>query len=125
MSDLIKQLEEAEEGSVKLDECVLLAIGWRREWQDWFPPGEENRLVSQGALPQPTRSIDAALALVPDAWQGIWVGEEWTGPHKTPERTKGIASLRRGLHSYVVAEAEAKTPALALCIAALRARETE
>ena len=67
-------------------------------------------------------SIDAALTLVPEgwAWMTMWIGvpfSEGTADLWIPtQRAKGLRQERF--------RCGAKTPALALCIAALRARET-
>lgn len=64
-----------------------------------------------------TDSLDAALTLVP---QGCWVRlDRWPG-------RKATASVQPIRETHVAAScAEAATPALALCAAALRARLTE
>lgn len=71
-----------------------------------------------------TRSIDAALTLVPDGcgWSAGW-------GQILPDKPMGEARITRNAHfigydaNYdVIVKANAATPALALCIAALRAR---
>ena len=58
--DLIARLEAAEEGSRRLSDDCLLATGWH-EYQ--ITPGNVRYIKDR---PDPTRSIDAAMKLVPD-----------------------------------------------------------
>lgn len=102
MTDLLAKLEEAEEGSRDLDIDVGYACGDIPEnWLRDFLPGD---------MPKPyTRSIDAALTLVTGL--GSWrVGNTPSG---------GFAEIGTSQVEHV-----AKTPALALVIAALRSRTT-
>ena len=113
---LIERLESAPEGSRELDGEIALLLGWKKtidgfynsRWKD--PAGQ-----LQGNIPPAfTTSIDAALTLVPEGWRwdiGPWDdqirAEIWNHTEdETKEQYCGFAS----------------TPALALCIAALKAR---
>jgi len=115
-TDLIKKLEAADAGSVDLDRDVLLVACpnvWSRHSEhadklvlsDWEPP--------MSVWPDPTQSVDAALALVAE---------------KLPELTDwklkpDYAWISWSLYSE--ASAKAKTPTIALCIALLKALEPE
>lgn len=100
MTDLLTRLEQATEGSEELD----VAIG-----REWYGYGPEDPLWHMMPF---SRSLDAALTLVPDDAYYWCVRTEELGhsAHIT-------AHLSATTKSGVVA-----TPALALCIAALRAR---
>ena len=77
-TDLIRDLEAATEGSRELSDRVLLACGWAVHKASeltptWFvdPTGKRHiHSLSQGlrvgTLTDPTRSLDDALALVPE-----------------------------------------------------------
>lgn len=109
MKDLIKKLEAATEGSRELDISILKQImPYRR---DRF-----HAIANLDKKHRYTTSIDAALTLVPEGFHW-WLesGNEYgSNPHagvyhKENEQQEGIA----------------ETPALALCIAALKARGEE
>lgn len=106
MTDLITALESAKEGSTALDfEIQQFIEGWRnigggyREW----PDGRRERYDYIRPAPAFTTSLDAALTLVD--------GDRWT-VYSGPARA--VVGFRDG--------ANGATPALALCIACLRAR---
>ena len=116
---LIRELEEATEGSRKLDEKIHKSIG--------DPGADDPRLFAfeHGDYPPHyTTSLDAALAAVPEGYGienfMIWPGEPSTvmlvGTH-----------LRDGRYWHEAGKdgrwrAEAATPALALSLADLKAR---
>lgn len=113
MQDLIEELERVSVGSRALSDEVLKAHGWRRFIGDsgipskfwWQSPSGDKRLQ-----PDPARSVDDAIALLLDGWDGE-VGLRggyarlWPVGESTPEVTS-----------------EAAAPALALSAAILRAR---
>lgn len=107
MRDLIARLEAATGPDRELDAEIMLAV---------YPAlgltmtANGNWLSKSGIhtrVEAYTASIDAALSLVPEGW--AWCVHD-----------VGIASLMQAL---CVVKASAATPELALCIAALRARE--
>ena len=130
---LIAELEAAKEGSRELSDEVLLMCGWSYEPNRYGPGGPQwgggglwtdplgIGTAASDPRPSPTESLDAALTLVPEGW--IWEisntvgcggdvsgGFAWVQP----------ADVRPpGAHH----QAKGATPALALCIAALKARE--
>lgn len=140
MEDLIKRLEEAEKGSVELDEAIM-AHFYRREerfigaWEDdgmdeknvrrvknkvWVDPATD-KWVCTHAKPY-TTSLDAALTLVPDGAQwkvGTRDRKAWGILDGDPEVY--WADLEIGEFSCDTAALSAP---LALCITALKARAT-
>jgi len=115
--DLLTRLEKATGPDRELDE----ALAEIAEWDPDEHHGED--------LPHYTASIDAALTLVPEGWQ-------WQISTRAPEPHAGRAYVHNGElqmtgagmarnPAYRAAETTAPTPAIALCIAALRARIAE
>lgn len=126
LNAIIEKLERAEGPSRELDSAIHYEV--RRE------PDMEGRQIVGGSwrpdygdswgiwyeAPPYTRSIDAALTLVPEGWQ-------WTvsGRGTLPKTLSNQATLQRGEKPYYDSEevdVSAATPTLALCIAALKAR---
>lgn len=129
MTDLIKRLEEAEAGSRKLDALIAKEMGWSvhnaRRNGLWVIPFGEYETCDPDAmfrLGDYTTSLDAALALAERVLPGwgweishddcignyyAWVVKDFylRGPQ---EHLRGIQ----------------ETPALALCIAILKATDT-
>jgi hypothetical protein len=127
-TDLIKRLEEAREGSRELDLDIALAIdlkasGGQPRWdsvRDGVAQDGRGRFTSDALgyvsqIPRYTRSVDAALTLVPEghAWSVQFSastrGEAWLYPPDNIEDRQFYAA--------------AATAPLALCAAALKARE--
>jgi hypothetical protein len=105
MTGIIARLESAQEGSRELDEAIYDAIG--RPGDD---DPQEYSFLHGDCPPAYSTSLDAALALVPEGYMAISASLNERGP----------SSVRIG-HPYVFGNAA--TPALALTIASLRARE--
>lgn len=105
MTDLIERLEAATEGSRELDEEIAQAIfpKLKRRHASWYIDD-----VRTNIEPFST-SLDAALTLVPEGlmWDVESRGAAFVGDPKMPSRMFEMAA----------------TPALALCIAALKARK--
>ncbi len=110
MKTLIAELERAAEGSRELDGEIALSLGWVKHhagWAHWTTPeGLENRHV-----PFFSDSLDAALTLVPE-------GAYWAVRVSISKFAGVVTPL-----GYVVKDCVANTPALALCIASLKARQ--
>ena len=120
MTDLITRLEQAAEGSRELDAEIAEATGWcfvpadTMSEDKWLPPDWNDP-------PAFSTSLDAALTLVPEGYSLHRIDQyhdphhpAWGwGAHLRPfkDREKGMA----------VGESRSSA-ALALCIAALRAR---
>lgn len=120
MDDLIRRLEGATEGSRELDGEIALSQGWTFQKMKgdsrpyWRKPGV-TQYFSRSDKPLYTVSLDCALTLVPE--------------HMLWEITRGIG-CRAIVWSMEVDYDDRNppcgdhcdSPALALCIAALRAR---
>jgi hypothetical protein len=129
MSDLIQRLKDASEGSRELDADIHMAYGFRQElpvqparypdvprWID--PDGESCGWLVTDTINYPPRystSIDAALQLKPPA-SAAAVGTMFDDGYRKPW---ACIWTPEGEPKF---NAEAGTPALALCIAALEAR---
>jgi hypothetical protein len=100
LSELIERLEKATEPDDKLDTNINAAV---LRTVERFEP-----------FPAYTSSIDAALTLVPEGygWH-LWSPDNWLP----------AAEVRNGERVYYGLTAQAGLPAIALCIAALKARE--
>lgn len=119
MGELIKRLEAATGPDRELDVAICRAIEYevradKRMPGKWFY--EPVKQYSWQEVPAYTASLDAALTLVAEGW--LWT--MWAAQPTESDRWAADASV------YYKAEAkfrgEGVTPALALCIAALRAR---
>ena len=117
MTDLIKQLEAATEGSRNLDAAIAEVAVWH--------PGRAEELQEAGHAFYDTAksmcacyttSIDAALTLVPEDFS--WRLQQTLG------KPGGMAALV-GPDDQVGDYHIGATPALALCIAILKARDHE
>lgn len=126
MDDLIKRLEKAEDGSRELDAEIWQSSGTMPEGLEdvgYFPdPAKGCMEGSIYAAPHYTTSLDAALTLVPEGWE-IQLFKKLNGSK---------CRLKRVVDYYLVAPMEnseweedrlVTTSALALCIAALKARD--
>lgn len=100
MTDLIERLSKATEGSRDLDTLV---------WEVARPEDAGSLLLRAPAY---TTSIDSALTLVPD---GSYAKLQFGRDHKKAWAWVEMAETESVARS---------TPALALCIAALKARES-
>jgi hypothetical protein len=117
MDDLIERLEAAAEGSRELSDEVLVLTPWF--WED--PKGGRWGDASCPRVPDPTRSVDDALGLVPEGWKvqmfmdrkGWKVRlQQWRDPFTL------VAPFEDDIGQD---ERRAPTLALGLCIAILRA----
>ncbi len=98
MTDLAARLEQAPEGTRELSDEVLLAVGW-----DCGPPGWTSD------RPDPTRDLTDIAALV-----------EATGRWWSVDKDEAGVDLADGQPNYVPTNGR---PALALCIALVKAQE--
>ena len=115
LSALLAKLEAATGPSRELDAQIAVATGVS-------PHRMLQSALTCGCSPRYTASLDAAMGLVPDGY-GWSVSTPWR------DKAKARACVADNARGYFDAEAEmhygghdAETPALALCIAALRAR---
>jgi hypothetical protein len=119
LARLIARLEAATDGTVSLSEEVARAVGWVSWRGQWFAPGTDpaGNPPSLDGAPNFTRSLDAALTLVPET-AGIEINRYWL---TTRDGAVWSAQLRWGLRDSAASE-DAPSAPLALCIAALKAR---
>lgn len=120
MDDLIARLKKTTGQDWKLDqEIFALAEGWSYPLVGAAQQQFECATLAHGRTNY-TASIDAALTLVP---KGLY----WMagfGKCREDEPLGGVAIFRPGNEDIPEAQAEAATVALAICIAALTARQS-
>lgn len=123
---LIAALEAATEGSRELDAEVAVACGWRSKLGDdgrsyWKRDDYDSWLAISDGGPDfyPTTSIDDALTLVPEGC--IWkVFSDYPGDAYFADLEKWVPGHEGTEHWRT--DGACSSPALALCIAALKAR---
>lgn len=115
--ELVARLEKATGPDRELDHQVLIACGWmvdsdeRGEIHHYIDP--KGALWAPSYLPEPTQSIDAALSLVPEGYQKtLWLGAD----------NSAHVELKTPAHKLGPVAGHEHSIAIALCIAALRAR---
>lgn len=128
MQDLIAKLEEAECGSREWDAEVAQALG-NEVVLGPFNPANYMR-TPDGAttdLPMYTQSLDTAMTLVPEGWHtslhgdpGDWLAELRDLDDQHPYCRRAYSWRREDWRTH-----GSPTAALAVCIAALRAREAQ
>lgn len=106
MTNLINKLKEATNGSKELDQMI------------WFLPNvDPDADMNNGeALPY-TTSIDAALTLIPNWFDNYSIGK---GRNMAVDDKRYWGSMELGEDVFFAA-----TPALAICIAALKVRSND
>ncbi len=143
---LIAALEAAEGPSRELDGEVALAVGWqhkasqdgkgvsgepiiRHTWTS--PTGEDfwqkttifNRADKfPDELPAYTESIDAALSFTPEGWEW-WVRHNIAGDYTSQPGSWYMGQISEYMGKWRFEGISRATPAIALCIANLRALE--
>jgi len=118
LSDLIAELERATEGSRELDLAICRGIGAAVIASPRRPVVKFARGDHWRSPPAYTTSLDAALSLVPEGWS--WMVRNVHGNMGGPQ---GVAYCTRPDTDNETARAA--TPALALVIAALKARMSD
>ncbi|WP_296200539.1 hypothetical protein [uncultured Hyphomicrobium sp.] len=113
LSALIARLEAAEVGSHELDKAVSVACG--STIQVWAETASDGTFL--GSVRPVTTSLDAALALVERVLPG------WSWEIYTAYQIKGL--MKYGCNLDEQDTAYAFTPALALCLAVLKARQSD
>ncbi|MDJ0513107.1 MAG: hypothetical protein QNJ62_06655 [Methyloceanibacter sp.] len=123
--ELIEDLRAAPEGSRQLSDRVLLACGWTKDsLDDWWAP---NQKYGGPNRPDPTRNLqDAVDWVVPEGWRVDSLSQSWNGEWWDCALTE-IGEPAWDYDGSLIAETDkgVSTPALALCIASLEARESE
>lgn len=123
---LLTDLEAAKVGSRELDLRVYLALGYHKSGAGWQGMSASQLLCKDEHIidwghedrPNPTVSVDDALALVPEA--DMWtITISWNPERDTHISAFSFYNRTELLKGY----ASATTPALALTIAILKARQ--
>ena len=124
MQELIKKLEKATGPDRELDRDIgVAALGWRpftvNGHHKMLDVGDATYPDSPGSMyPALTESIDAALTLVPRGWRYL------IHDGGTPNDDRAFANVFSPSGSEVTYNPNhAATTAIALCIAALKARQ--
>ncbi|KKN17818.1 hypothetical protein LCGC14_0962000 [marine sediment metagenome] len=121
MDALIADLESAAEGSRELDARIAEEVVWVKGRGDSLrSAGIDFYETAQAMCQRYTTSLDAALTLVPEGWD--WEIADYGGDQDSPR-----AVLWHGIPAEHVDDVKHHgafgwTPALALCIASLKAR---
>lgn len=115
--ELIAALEKATGPDRELDAAIALALGWTKHVRVWgyaWTRADGSDATWNG-LPAYTASIDAAVSLVPDGWCPL-IGQNVHHRHWSclVQRVTDSGDIESRHDS-------AATPAIALCIAALKA----
>ena len=114
-AELIEKLERADGPSRELDASIQRAFAGSPS-DHWFAD-HKGVWVSDDSAPRYTASIDAALTLVPEG--ALWSAEAWDTNGVYPAHVRASAWVLGAPRGY------AATPAIALCIAALKAKEAD
>ena len=128
MTKLADKIEALEGPSWEVDAEIMCHIG-RAEVRDgslyrMHPQVGSTHMLVHSPTPY-TASLDAAMTLVPEGWCKT-VADYWCESDDKPPffaDCGDLPAVKRGDKDAVIVEAYANTPALALCAAALRARE--
>ena len=123
-ADLITTLQTGP-GSRELSDQVLVALGWTTKL-NWNGMVFSSPDMLQVGTPDPTQSIDDALALVPEgrSWEVLYSGSEMRCDFELAS-PPGAAMTKKGLIALEGAKGSGPTLALAICIAILKAKEAE
>lgn len=140
VSELIERLEKAEVGSRELDAAIAIAAGTDHGPREYVHVESRSYEIHDEIARHYTTSLDAALTLVPEGWCfevgngfncdveagccSARVSDKAHGPGRqhfhesAPDWTVDDLENMEAPHRCI------KTPALALCIAALKARQS-
>lgn len=133
LQDLLRRVESATGADREIGREILLALGWQRTLVGhfhgplyyWSPPGSARSSLSgkDDDLPDITTSLDAALALVERVLPGwLWeVTTITTGVGGIRYPTALVMSPDHAPGEEIQTFGEARTPALALLAALLKA----
>jgi hypothetical protein len=122
IDDLIEEIEALKRPNREVDVKIALIIGWQRKVEHaqqsegsrnvvWYWQGE-----ASGRLPPFTASVDAALQLIAAVSGRFMGGFSWVDDKDGRVATANIAG-----YPYC----HAATPALALCAAALKIKQSQ
>lgn len=117
---LIERLEAASGPDRELDEAIGLDLGWSPVSNPTFATGlmgrwytPDGRMTDHYGIPRWTASLDAAMTLIPEGCV-TYLASEDRHSHRWEWSLRDKYAVRH--------HARAPTPALALCIASLKAR---
>jgi len=122
LEDLIERLEAAMKGSRELDQAIVDYLYTKLHDEEFALAACEDRGNEFGPRPL-TTSLDAALALVPEGWD-VQLFIKAKGSKARLKRLRPY-TLIAPMEGYMGKDRLVATPALALCIAALKARDTD
>lgn len=122
VDDLIERLKKAMGPDRVLDCDIWMSRHMEVEAEFWKTVVAAN-IEGRGDIPRYTGGIDAALTLVPEG--AVWhvmtdygdLNRAKVGPPNNPS-----ASIYRDESRFLFVQADGETPAIALCIAALKSR---
>lgn len=125
MKEIIERLSLLKGTDKEVDEAIAAAlVGVEIEWSNVRQRNvyhADGLWVSIGEIKPYTASIDAAMSLVPEGWTVARIAQN--------DDKSWFVELREGfLTSYnrvAMSPLKTSTPAIALCIAALKARDNE
>ncbi len=123
-AELIAALEAATGPSRELDASIGEALGVAPQYYSEYGYGDPAKDAPREHAPY-TESIDAALSFTPEGWKPSllsWAVPELTEPNK---RVTAFMTLVTGDYKGHVRGDSGATPAIALCIANLRAIEAQ
>lgn len=128
---LIERLAAAQGPSRELDaEIAYFAIGEPRgnrywQWRGMQPKDAANVTIAdywRARAPKFTESIDAALTLVPEGWALLRLDQYYDQNNPSMGWGAKLRCYERPETGLIIGERLGGNPALALCIAALKAR---
>ena len=125
IKSLIERIEKSEGADRELDGAIALSLGWtlqkmKGDARPYYRKPGATQYYNRAEPPAYTASIDAAMTLVPEhslfTVRTLWDDSKTAGL-AVVSRYEGERRFWMGEHQSVAA-----TPALALCAAALKAR---
>lgn len=131
LESLVKKLEQATEGSRELDALIYVGMIPGHHWKHGGNLAATARqMQGYDFIPRYTTSLDAAVTLIPKGWRVLNLSE-WDA-EVLRLRGPWMCQLRKREHRINIFEGfdagaesrHAMTPALALCIASLRALQS-
>jgi len=133
MIDLIERLGSAKEGSRELDADIGEYVGAKPKTKNVYKrgryvDGKPVLMRVEKVWPHYTTSLDAALTLVPEGWlvNRFWQDEDGWEVMLTETGTDEGMGTPNFVEAALMFDGNGiPTPALALCIASLKARGTQ
>ena len=121
--DLITRLEAAKTGSRELDTAVGCAAKMPMDWYSSYGYGDPAKDAPREHRHY-TTSLDSALTLVPEGWgMAVTNPKHWDAEPNDREPYARVYKVPFDDADEGIFKGTAATPALALCVAALKARQ--